>query len=150
MSAADRRPRTGAAGAVAQYKRILRAVLDDRPSGTRQRLALALGKNRSFITQLTSPVYAVPIPQQHVATILEVCQFASAQRRAFLVAYGAAHGGKPPSAQPPSAEPSAAMRTVTLSVPDLGSADRNRLVDRMIDELALRMVRFARQLTPPP
>ena len=137
----DRLPRLVATGAVAQYKRILRSVLDDRPSGTRRHLALALGKNRSFITQITSPVYAVPIPAQHVETILEVCHFSAAQRRAFLAAYGAAHRGK---ATP--ARPAAAMRTVTLTLPDLGSGDRNRLVDRMIDELAVRMVRFARDM----
>ena len=35
------------------------------PSGTRQRLAAALGKNRSFVTQITSPAYATPIPARH-------------------------------------------------------------------------------------
>src|SRR4029079_8563721 len=37
------------AQAVALYKRLLADVIDGRPSGTRQRLAAALGKNRSFI-----------------------------------------------------------------------------------------------------
>ena len=40
---------------VADYKAILRRVLDNRPSGTRLKLAAALGKNRSFVTQITNP-----------------------------------------------------------------------------------------------
>ena len=44
-----------ASAAVAAYKRILADVLDRRPSGTRQRLAAALGKNRSFVSQITNP-----------------------------------------------------------------------------------------------
>ncbi len=39
------------------YKAILAQIIDDRPSGTRQRLAAALGKHRSFVTQITSPAY---------------------------------------------------------------------------------------------
>ena len=52
--------------AVAEYKRILLRVLDLRPSGTRQRLADALGENRSFVSQITNPAYPVPIPPRHV------------------------------------------------------------------------------------
>src|SRR5207248_7709395 len=58
---------------VADYKVILRRVLDNRPSGTRLKLAAALGKNRSFVTQITNPAYLVPIPAKHVAIIFEVC-----------------------------------------------------------------------------
>ena len=50
---------------VADYKTILRRVLDNRPSGTRLKLAAALGKNRSFVTQITNPAYLVPIPAKH-------------------------------------------------------------------------------------
>jgi len=57
---------------VADYKVILRRVLDNRPSGTRLKLAAALGKNRSFVTQITNPAYLVPIPAKHVAIIFEV------------------------------------------------------------------------------
>ena len=61
----DSAPREGAGrdagelGAMAEYKGILQRLLDNRPSGTRQRLAHALGKNRSFITQITNPSYGV-------------------------------------------------------------------------------------------
>ena len=74
---------------VADYKVILRRVLDNRPSGTRLKLAAALGKNRSFVTQITNPAYLVPIPAKHVAIIFEVCHLSGAERTAFLEAYGA-------------------------------------------------------------
>ena len=48
-------------------RRILQDVLDRRPSGMRQRLAEALGKNRSFISQISNPAYPTPIPAQHLA-----------------------------------------------------------------------------------
>ena len=56
---------------VAAYKRILQKVLDSRPSGMRQRLAESLGKNRSFISQISNPAYPTPIPAQHIDTIFE-------------------------------------------------------------------------------
>ena len=36
--------------AVIAYKSIFSDIIDNRPSGTRQRLATALGKHRSFVT----------------------------------------------------------------------------------------------------
>ena len=56
--------------AIRAYKSILAAVIEQRPSGTRQRLADALGKHRSFITQITSPAYPTPIPAKHLAVDL--------------------------------------------------------------------------------
>ena len=52
----DERRRGRSATSVPQWRpirRILRNVLDRRPSGTRQRLANALGKNRSFVSQIS-------------------------------------------------------------------------------------------------
>ena len=54
---------------VGAYKRVLQEVLERRPSGMRQRLAEALGKNRSFISLISNPTYATPIPVQHVERI---------------------------------------------------------------------------------
>ena len=77
--------------AVVEYKTILKRVLDNRPSGTRQRLAKALGKNRSFISQISNPAYPVPIPVQHLETMFELCHFSLADRCDFLAAYRRAH-----------------------------------------------------------
>ena len=40
----------GEGSAVAEYKRVFKEVLDNRPSGMRLRLAHAMGKNRSFVS----------------------------------------------------------------------------------------------------
>ena len=80
--------------AVAAYKRMLAAIIEKRPSGTRQRLAGALAKNRSFVSQITNPAYATPIPASHLAQIFEICHFSAAERQEFVRLYGLAHPKK--------------------------------------------------------
>jgi hypothetical protein len=125
--------------AVADYKNILRRVLENRPSGTRQRLSAALGKNRSFISQITNPSYAVPIPAPHLSTIFEICHFSLEDRRAFLQAYAIAH---PRRKEIPGAHPRR-MRTITVSVPDLGDAKKNRALDEMLADFTRRLARLS-------
>src|ERR1700722_17494903 len=76
---------------VAAYKLVLKRVLDNRPSGMRHRLAKALGKNRSFISQMANPTYSTPAPAQHLDIIFELCHFSKAERAEFLAAYVRAH-----------------------------------------------------------
>ena len=78
---------TAAPPDVATYKTVLKRVLDNRPSGMRQRLAEAIGKNRSFVSQISNPAYQVPIPARHVGLIFEICHFAPQERAAFLKVY---------------------------------------------------------------
>ena len=129
------------ASPVAEYKQLLQAVLENRPSGTRQRLARALGTNRSFASQISNPAYPMPIPAQHVDTILEICHFSQAERVAFLAAYARAHPGRRESR---GGAPS--MRILTVSVPDLGSSRKNRLIDQMVAEFARQIGRLADDL----
>jgi hypothetical protein len=68
---------------------IFKGVLDNRPSGMRLRLAHAMGKNRSFVSQISNTIYPVPIPVQHLNTIFEVCHFPPPTKAAFLEAYAA-------------------------------------------------------------
>jgi len=75
---------------VADYKRLLQTVCENRPSGTRVRLAVALGTNRSFVSQLVNPAYSLPIPAQHLETIFEICHFSPTEKRDFLEAFGQA------------------------------------------------------------
>ena len=124
---------------VTEYKEILRAVLDRRPSGTRQRLATVLGKNRSFISQISNPAYAVPIPIQHVDRIFEVCHFSPADRRAFLDAYARAHPRRVRAA-----EEDDAGRTISVQVPDLGDPARNAQLERLINEFARRVAQLVK------
>jgi hypothetical protein len=124
---------------VRRYKLILQRVLDGRPSGTRQRLATALGTNRSFISQISSTSYKVPIPAHHVETILEICRFSPADRAEFLRAYDEAHPNQ-------RLDRARSMRTVELSVPDLGDVRRNRLVDEALRDLARHLSRILRDM----
>jgi len=104
--------------AVARYKLVLMQVLD-----MRQRLAQALGKSRSFISQIANPTYPTPIPAQHLQTIFEICHFSLDERRAFLKAYAAAH---PRRSAPVRDVPH--TRVVTVTVPDSGDARINRVM----------------------
>src|ERR1700728_3074866 len=122
----------------ADYKRVLQDVCDNRPSGTRGRLAIALGTNRSFVSQLVNPGYAMPIAAQHLETIFEVCHFSPADRAAFLAVYDNAHPGR----REPG-ESAAGSRVVSLTVPDLGNARRNQAVDALIAEYGRHVTRLA-------
>jgi hypothetical protein len=124
-------------GAVCDYKRILQRVLDNRPSGTRQRLATALGKNRSFVSQIANPAYPVPIPAQHVETIFELCHFSQDEKRTFLDAYRQAHPTRLSVVADAPRE-----RTVRLQVPDLADPARNRAVDALLAEFARNVARI--------
>ena len=123
---------------VRQYKELLRRVLDSRPSGTRQRLAVALGTNRSFVSQISSPTYKVAIPAHHIETIFEVCHFSPAERAEFLAAYGRAHPGKAAGAGDVRR-----MRHISLTVPDLGDDKQNAALDRAIGEFISKITSIA-------
>ena len=135
---AELKPERERIDSVGAYKGVLKRVLDTRPSGTRHRLAIALGKNRSFISQIANPVYVVPIPVQHLETIFEICHFTAADRREFLAAYAEAHPRRLDLVRK-----AAGTRKLVLTVPDLGDARRNRLLDETIAEIARRLARFS-------
>jgi hypothetical protein len=122
-----------AAMPVAAYKRILQQVLDRRPSGMRQRLAEALGKNRSFISQISNPGYATPIPVQHVERIFEICHFSKEEKKLFLAAYRRAHPRRLQGNGQGEGNPA---RRVTVTLPDLGDAQKNRKLDALIVDFA--------------
>src|SRR4029079_9365252 len=109
----DKTPEPGSDEAIRAYKTILSQVIDQRPSGMRQRLADALGKHRSFVTQISSPAYSIPIPSKHLPSIFTVCHFSQVERDQFMAAYHQAHPGKVPVASGPRR-----TRHVSLIVPD--------------------------------
>lgn len=120
------------------YKRILEQVLDNRPSGTRLKLANALGKNRSFVSQIANPAYSTPIPVQHLSTLFDICHFSQEARRAFLDAYAAAH---PRRALPNRSKPQ--HRSIAITVPDLNDPGRNRVIDEMVADFARKLSHLA-------
>lgn len=120
--------------ATVAYKTILAGIIDNRPSGTRQRLAAELGKHRSFVTQITSPAYATPLPSRHLATIFRVCHMSAAEQARFLEAYERAHPGKLPDLSPTEGQ-----RALTLHVPDFGDEQKNRQFDEAVSEFVAKL-----------
>ena len=121
--------------AVADYKRILQQVLENRPAGTRLRLAEALGKNRSFISQITNPNYSVPIPAAHLESIFEICHFLANEKTQFMAAYRRAHPHRVPRNSG-----DARWRDIVVRVPDLRDPAKNRQLDEMVKEMLKRVV----------
>ena len=120
--------------AVAGYKSILKRVLESRPSGMRQRLAEAIGKNRSFVSQICNPSYQVPIPARHVPLIFEICHFSAHERAAFLKVYSQAHPGRLGVAADGRRE-----RKITVALPDLGSPGKNQELETLIFDFVHRL-----------
>jgi len=123
--------------AVADYKRILQQVLENRPAGTRLRLAEALGKNRSFISQIANPSYSVPIPAAHIELIFETCHFLATEKAQFIAAYRRAHPHRVPGN---SGEKR--WREIVLRLPDLHDRDKNKQLDELMKEMLQRVLRL--------
>jgi hypothetical protein len=136
----DAPSRDGRAACVETYKTILRNVLDRRPSGTRQRLATALGKNRSFVTQISNPAYSVPIPAPHLEIIFEICRFSPADKSAFLDAFTRAHPNRHLQIRSGSS-----LRSLRLEVIDFGHVEKNREFDELVRDMARRLARLIRR-----
>lgn len=123
--------------AVSAYKALLAIVIDRRPSGTRQRLAAALSKNRSFISQITNPVYPTPIPANHLEVIFEICHFSPAERRQFMDAYSRAHPKRLPSIHD-----SHRLKAHTVYLPDLGDDERNERLHLLVSDFVRQVTRL--------
>ena len=124
-------PRENADDLIKAYKALLSAIIDKRPSGTRQRLADALGKHRSFITQITGVAYQTPVPERHLAAIFSLCHFSADEQRTFVKAYDAAHpdrAGRLTELR--------GLRTVSMMVHDFGDDEKNRKFDEAITDFA--------------
>lgn len=135
MSKADSKAADQAA-AMAEYKEILREVLDSRPSGTRQRLATALGKNRSFVSQIASPQYSTPVPARHLDTIFDICHFPPVVRDQFMDAYARAH-----PVRIAHAGTGVRMRRHTVLLPDLGDPGRNEKLDMLVADFVRKLIK---------
>jgi hypothetical protein len=125
--------------AVARYKELLRDYIDRRPSGLRGKLALALGKHKSFISQITNPAYAVPIPAGDLGTIFALCHLAPEERETFMRLYRAAHPERARRLRPPSA-----AHELRIQLPAFRDAALARELEAMILDFAARSIRLAR------
>jgi len=128
-------------GPIAAYKTILRDCLDRRPAGMRARIAVALGKHKSFVSQLSNPIYPMPVPARHIATIFDICHFSREERRAFLKAYERAH---PRASAEPVEESGVASRrrTISVEVPELGDPRKQRALEALLREFGERIAKL--------
>jgi hypothetical protein len=116
------------------YKTILADIINKRPSGTRQRLADALGKHRSFISQITGAGYATPLPEKHLSALFSVCHFTADERLEFMNAYDLAHPDKTSRV-----EDLRNTRHISLTVKDFGDDNKNRRFDEAVAEFVSRV-----------
>jgi hypothetical protein len=130
--------KAGDTGSIAAYKAILRDCIDRRPAGLRARIATALGKHKSFVSQLTNPIYPMPVPARHVETIFEICHLSPEERRTFLKAYARAHPDKTPEPVAESASP-AGRKTISLEIPELRDPHKQRALESLLREFAERL-----------
>lgn len=126
---------------IALYKTLLRGVIDRRPSGLRGRLAMALGKHKSFVSQITNPSYTVPIPAVDLPTIFEICHLAPAEREKFLGLYREAHPER--LQRPPRA--ANAPHELRIALPQFQTEATARDVEAMILDFAARTIRLAQR-----
>ena len=140
MAAQAEKPKIESGEAVAAYKRILAVVLDRRPSGTRQRLATALAKNRSFISQISNPTYPTPIPANHLEAVCDICHFSPAERKQFMEAYGRAHPKRLALIHGAHR-----LKPHTVYLPDLGDDSRNEKLHVMVTDFVRQMAKLMEQ-----
>jgi hypothetical protein len=127
--------------AVAAYKQILRACLDRRPSGTRQKIALALGKHKSFVSQITNPAYPAPVPARHLGTIFDLCHFSPEERATFMAAYRAAHRRRSQGVRAAAIGPE--EHVIQIGLPALADPRLQRELEEAIRQMANRMIALA-------
>lgn len=130
---------------VAAYKRLLQNYLDRRPSGLRLKIAKAIGKHRSFVSQITNPGYSIPIPARHLDAIFRICHFSPEERKSFLAAYDAAHPRQRPAGKA-APRRSAGKRTLELTLPVTGDATFDAAVDDLLRQLATQLAGLVRKV----
>jgi hypothetical protein len=123
------------------YKTFLKEAVEARPSGLRLRIASQIGKNKSFVSQITSPNYKTPLPEKYVDPILDAIHLTQKERDQFLHIYRRAH----PRARTRPAEPAhEEMRVLRVELPKLESRRLESRVDQMIAQFARNLSDIAR------
>lgn len=124
------------------YKHLLKEAVEARPSGIRLRIASAIGKNKSFVSQITNPNYKTPLPEKYVDSILDIIHLTQKERERFLEIYRRAH----PRARSQMAEPSNDdTRILKIELPRLESRQVENKVDQMVLQFARNLSDIARR-----
>lgn len=128
---------------VAAYKRLLQDYLDRRPSGMRLQIARAMGKHRSFVSQITNPAYSIPIPARHLETIFRICHFSPTERKTFLAAYAEAHPNQ--QAERGASRRTAGSRKIEIELPSSGDAKFDDAVEEIVRQFAKQVAKLAQK-----
>ena len=147
-SAAREKPKPAPASRdelVAAYKRLLQEYIDRRPSGLRLKVAKAIGKHRSFVSQITNPIYPIPVPARHLDAIFRICHLAPEEKQAFLAAYEAAHPNHA-RAEPRSPRKSREKRIVEIELPILDDPEMEREMDDLLRQVARQIEKLVRRI----
>ncbi|HEX7709588.1 MAG TPA: hypothetical protein VF418_01495 [Sphingomonadaceae bacterium] len=123
------------------YKTLLKEAVEARPSGLRLRIASQIGKNKSFVSQITSPNYKTPLPEKYLEPILDALHLSQKERERFLHIYRRAHPRMRSSATEPAHEE---MRVLQVELPKLESRRLENRVDQMIAQFARNLNDLAR------
>ena len=124
------------------YKTILKDAVEARPSGLRLKIASQIGKNKSFVSQITSPNYKTPLPEKYVEPILDAIHLTKREREQFLDIYHRAH----PRARTHPAEPATGeTRVLRIELPRLESQRQENKLDQLIVQFARNLSDFARR-----
>jgi hypothetical protein len=123
------------------YKTFLKEAVEARPSGLRLRIASQIGKNKSFVSQITSPNYKTPLPEKYVEPLLEAMHLSRQERDKFLQIYHRAH----PRARAHPTEPlNGETRVLTMELSRLESRRLENRVDQLIMQFARNLNDIAR------
>ena len=129
---------------VAAYKRLLQEFIDRRPSGLRLKIAKAIGKHRSFVSQITNPSYPIPVPSRHLETIFRICHLAPEERQSFMAAYEAAHPRHPRDARrlPRRVRE---RRVIEIDLPVVDDPALEREMEEFLRHMARQLEKLARR-----
>lgn len=125
---------------IRSYKTLLKGAVEACPSGIRLQIAHQIGKNKSFVSQITNPNYKTPLPEKYIEAIFETVHLTEAERDRFLELYRRAH----PRYQ--ASEPSHyETRVLTVELPRMESRQLETKIDQMITQFARNVSDMALQ-----
>lgn len=138
-------PGQGRDALVAAYKRLLQEYIDKRPSGLRLKIAKAIGKHRSFVSQITNPAYPIPVPSRHLESIFRICHLAPEEKQAFMAAYEAAHP-RHPLVERRAPRRGREKRTIEIELPMVEDAELERELEELLRLVARQIEKIVRRL----
>ena len=100
---------------------------------------MALGKHKSFVSQITNPAYTVPIPAGDLPTIFEICHLSAQERAGFLALYRQ----RPPRAPGAWRRPGRAATSCASPCRSFAPTATAREVEALILDFAARIIRLA-------